>query len=525
MEELLLTASATELQALLESGNLTSVQLVKACLNRIAKYDRSGPTLRAIVSTPPEEYILSVAERLDKERAVGKVRGTLHGIPIIVKDSINTDPSLGMPTTLGSYAFEKSQPKGNSVVVQTLLDKGFIILGKASLTFSPISSPPPAFANDLINNFRGDNLTSGWSALNGQTQSAYVQGGVKHREMRLGHTAPGGSSSGSAVGVSAGYSPISIGTEADGSLVTPASRAALYGMKPTVGSTPMDGIFVISTTFDDVGAMAKSVDDLAILIGYVQEKGAGNNGASPDYRAVFQRDWSGLRLGFVDPDKWWLPSGLVTPVEEVHTQIKASYEAAMERIQSSGGEVIYPVELVHPKENGIGKAMDTIFDYEPRGVVAKYLETRDDPNMKSLEDIANFNIEHADLELPEDYPNQNAILDALHHKFKCTDYEAAKTTLQKEALENGVRRIMEENRLDAIIGPTDGPLASISAAIGGPIATMPAGVLNWHGRPFGLSVMTLPKHDGVLLKVMSAWEVTFPKRVLPPLLLEQDTNL
>ncbi|KAK4145836.1 amidase signature domain-containing protein [Dichotomopilus funicola] len=462
MEELLLTASATELQALLESGNLTSVQLVKACLNQIAKYDRLGPTLRAIVSTPPEEYIPSVAERLDKERAVGKVRGTLHGIPIIVKDSINTDPLLGMPTTLGSYAFEKSQPKGNSVVVQTVRDSVCRLSGLRNL-IAWVTTSHPAGRRSMVR------LNRRTSKVESSTERCIS---VTH--------------------------PISIGTEADGSLVTPASRAALYGMKPTVGSTPMDGIFVISTTFDTVGAMAKSVDDLAILIGYVQEKGAGNNGASPDYRAVFQRDWSGLRLGFVDPDKWWLPSGLVKPVEEVHTQIKASYEAAMERIRSSGGEVIYPVELVHPKENGIGKAMDTIFDYEPRGVVAKYLETRDDPNMKSLEDIANFNIEHADLELPEDYPNQNAILDALHHKFKCTDYEAAKTTLQKEALENGVRRIMEENRLDAIIGPTDGPLASISAAIGGPIATMPAGVLNWHGRPFGLSVMTLPKHDGVL---------------------------
>ncbi|KAK4150380.1 amidase signature domain-containing protein [Chaetomidium leptoderma] len=420
-------------------------------------------------------------------------RPHLFGLPIIrtILDSINTDPSLGMPTTLGSYAFEKSRPKSNSVVVQTLLDKGLIILGKASLT--------------ELGNFKGDNITSGWSALNGQTQSAYVQGGVKHREMRLGHTVPGlrvallRARPSEFLQVTAPY----LSEPKQTALSAPLqSRAALYDMKPTVGSTPMDGIFVISTTFDTVGAMAKSVDDLATL-----------------------RDWSGLRLGFVDPDKWWLPPGLVTPVEEVKTQIKASYEAAMKKIQSSGGEVIYPVELVHPKQNGIGKAMDTIFDYEPRGVVAKYLETRDDPNMKSLEDIANFNIEHADLELPEDYPNQNAILDALNHKFTRTDYEAAKATLQKEALENGVRRIMEEGRLDAIIGPTDGPLASISAAIGGPIATMPVGLLNLHGRPFGLSVITLPKHDGVLFKVMSAWEATFPKRALPPLLLKQDTNL
>ncbi|KAI0876849.1 amidase signature domain-containing protein [Hypoxylon argillaceum] len=512
MKELhLLTASAAELQALLRSGDITSVQLVKACLNQIEKYDRSGPTLRAIVSTPPLASLLSVADGLDKEREAGKVRGPLHGIPIIVKDSINTDPSLGMPTTLGSYAFEKSRPKSNAVVVETLLQKGLIILGKASLT--------------ELGNFKGDNITSGWSALNGQTQSAYIQGGVKHKEMRLGHTAPGGSSSGSAVGVSAGYSPISIGTEADGSLCTPASRAALYGMKPTVGSTPMSGIFVISTTFDTVGAMAKSVDDLATLIEYVQENAPGSSKARLDYRAVFQQDWSGLRLGFVDPDKWWLPPGLVAPIEEVNAQIKSSYETAMKKIQSSGGEVLYPVELVHPKENGIGKAMDIIFDYEPRGVVARYLKTRDNPSILTLDDIANFNIKHADLELPADYPNQNAILDAMNHNYTPANYEEAKATLQKEALQNGVQKIMEANKLDAIFGPTDGPLASISAAIGGPIASMPIGLLKLHGRPFGLSAITLPKHDSTLFKIMSAWEATFPKRTLPPLLLKQDTDL
>ncbi|KAI1120424.1 hypothetical protein F5Y10DRAFT_258363 [Nemania abortiva] len=113
----------------------------------------------------------------------------------------------------------------------------------------------------------------------------------------------------------------------------------------------------------------------------------------------------------------------------------------------------------------------------------------------------------------------------MSHSYTSADHEAAKVRLQKEALENGVQRIMEENKLDAIIGPTDGPLASISAAIGGPIATMPAGLLNLYGRPFGLSVIALPKHDSVLFRIMSAWEATFPNRVLPSLLLEKSTSL
>ncbi|KAK4221990.1 amidase signature domain-containing protein [Podospora fimiseda] len=120
MNELLLTATATELATLLKSGELTSVQLVKVCLDQIANCDRSGPTLRAIVSTPPEKDILAVADRLDRERAARKIRGPFHSIPIILRDFINTDPSLGMPTTLGSYAFENSRPKSNAVVVETV---------------------------------------------------------------------------------------------------------------------------------------------------------------------------------------------------------------------------------------------------------------------------------------------------------------------------------------------------------------------------------------------------------------------
>jgi len=383
-------------------------------------------------------------------------------------------------------------------------------LGKASLT--------------ELGNFKGDNITSGWSAFGGQTQTAYVKGGVKYKEMRLGHSAPGGSSSGSAVGVSAGYSPLSVGTEADGSLCTPASRAALFGMKPTVGSTPMDGVMVISTSYDTLGAMAKTVGDLATMIEYIQEGSKHIEVPLGGYQSFFQNNWSGLRLGCVDPAKWFLPPGLVTPIEEVENQMKSAIEDALKQITANGGEVVYSIDLPHPVD--LWGMMGTVLNYEARSVVETYLSTRDDPAMNSLEDIINFNIEHADLELPEEYPNQNVLLKAANHNITSSEYNEAKSLLQKNALREGLEKVMKQNNLDAVIGPSDGPLASIAAMCGSPVATMPLGRLELNGRPFGLSVTALPKQDTALFRVMSAFEATFPGRILPPFVVESSkTNL
>jgi amidase len=478
-------------------------------LEQIAKYNQAGPVLRTIYAVAPDEHVLAVAEALDKERTEGRLRGPQHGIPVIVKDTINTGKELGMRTTLGSYAFEKSWPKRNAAVVDRLIARGLIILGKASCT--------------ELGNFKGDNLTSGWSALGGQTQSAYIEGGVKHREMRLGHSAPGGSSSGSAVGVSAGFSPLSIGTEADGSLVTPASRAALFGMKPTVGTTTMGGVFVISRTFDTLGGMAKTVEDLSHLIENIQDDEVKDGLPGGTYQSFLKKTWSPLRLGFVKPEEWFLPPSLVAPDEGAENQMKSAIEEAIVKIKALGAETVYPIELPHPGKAGIWPKMSVIFNYEAAGVIESYLTTRDDPTMKQIQDIVDFNLEHAELELPEDYPNQNLLLGPITANVTDLEYDEAKASIRRIAYE-GLLQAMNEHNLDAILGPSDGPLASIAAATGGPVATMPLGCLELNGRPFGLSVTSKPQNDGILFQVMSAFEATFPERVLPPLLVGLETS-
>lgn len=508
----LLKLSASELQSLMHNGELTSLQLVRLCLAQIQRNDRAGHNLRAMISLPSADAIEAEAKILDQERSQGKLRGPFHGLPIIVKDSINTDLRLDMGTTLGSYAFEKSMPKKSASVVEKLTKRGLIILGKANLT--------------ELGNFKGDNLTSGWSAFGGQTQSAYVRGGVKKREIRLGHSAPGGSSSGSAVGVSAGFSPLSIGTEADGSIVTPASRAAPYAMKPTVGSVAMDGIFVISRSFDVVGGMAKTVSDLAHLTEHTLDEDARSKLPVDGFESFLKTEWSGLRIGVLQTDDWTLPPALVEPNEGVHAQTRTTIAKFMEKVKSMGASVVFPVELTHPLKAGMFPKMSDVMNYEARSVIESYFSTRDDPKMKKVEDLIAFNEENAELELPKEYPNQKLLRGSVEHSITPGRYEELKTQLRRLALDS-LKKTLYEHELDAIVGPTDSPLNSIAASAGGPVTTVPLGFLDINGRAFGLSIVALPGQEQTLFRIMSAYEATYPPRALPPLLAgaESSTSL
>lgn len=275
-----LTATAEELRDLLQSGQTTSVAIAEAHLAQIEKHNKTGLCLRAIISTAPKDKILTRAAELDRERSNGNVRSTLHGIPIILKDVVVTSKALGMPTTCGAVAFENSYGKKNAAVVDRLIESGLIILGKASMT---------EFCG-----LKATCMTAGWSAVNGLTQSAYIAGGFREDDLFMGRSGPGGSSSGSAVGVSAGFSPLSIGTETSGSLCMPANRAGLYSMKASRGIS-MDGIFALSRDFDGLGGMAKSPEDLAMLMDLL-------NGTRA--RGVQSLEWDQVSIGFVDPLVW-----------------------------------------------------------------------------------------------------------------------------------------------------------------------------------------------------------------------------
>ncbi|KAL2279473.1 hypothetical protein FJTKL_13367 [Diaporthe vaccinii] len=319
-----LTSDIKTLEALLRNGQTTSRCLVEAYLAQIEKHD---DYLHAMIQTTSRELLFESADSLDKGRKAGRQCGPLYGIPIIVKDTLATHPSLGLGTTAGSLSLVGSKPRKNSKVVEMLLASGAIILGKANLS--------------EFSNSRGSMMPSGWSAVGGQTQSAYVRGGLDPDDTKDGHSSTSGSSSGSAVAVSAGYAPVSIGIETDGSLIVPAGRAALYTIKPTIGLVPQAGIVPISSHFDSAGPMTKSVYDLAILLDAISEKDSGFS-----FTSSLTGSWSDISVGTLDPLKWMFPVSSIEPVpmasEQICEDTTNAYEVVKGKAKSFTANVPLP---------------------------------------------------------------------------------------------------------------------------------------------------------------------------------------
>ena len=495
----LLEMNATQLQKLLSTQTSTSVTLVKLLLAQISRHDRTGLRLNAMIS-------VAKAAKLDEEREHGHFRGPLHGIPIIVKDAINTHSDLGLGTTVGSYALADSRPAKSATVVERLIEQGVIIIGKSNL-------------NEFCN-FKGDATANGWSAVGGQTISAYVEGGVKRDDGPMGHSNPCGSSTGSAVGVSAGYSPITLGTETDGSLVQPAGRAALYALKPTVGAVNTEGIWTLSKTFDVVGAMAKSVADVAIVTECLLKDSARQSLPKDGFASFLTGSFKNLRIGFLSPEEWHFPAKMQKQVKSATEQIRDTYMDAIKRIEEAGAHVQYPVSIPTVSELSIdGKdAISTVIYHEYGDNIKEYLAALDYSKVHNLEDIIEFNINYAAKELPEESPGQSRLLKASRDPPSAQAAERAKAHCRATAREKGVARAFQEQNLDLLAMPMDSPIPSISAAAGYPLATMPLGTLDFNGRPFGLALMGKPGREDLMIRFMSAFERVFPKREVPLLL-------
>ena len=290
------TATAIQLQHLFVSRDLTSVEVIETYLEQIEKHNTNGLKLRALISVAPKESVLAIAKRLDDEREHGRVRGLLHGLPVIVKDAIMTGPELGMDTIAGSAVFAGTKTKKNAAVIDQLINNGLIILGKSNLT---------EFCG-----LKDKARTPGWSAKGGQTLSAYRRADLDEKSQPT----CGGSSAGSGVGVSAGFVPLSLGTDTAGSNVYPASVAGLYGLNPTTGSVSSDGVFRLSRAFDSVGAMAKTPADLALLVECMLTSEARQDFQNQRENKRSSSDWSDVSIAFsemtwghVDTDKWTTP--------------------------------------------------------------------------------------------------------------------------------------------------------------------------------------------------------------------------
>ncbi|KAI0061127.1 amidase signature enzyme [Artomyces pyxidatus] len=488
-------ASIAELQDGLTKGHFTSVDLAKAYLARIDEVNNKGPALHAVIETNPN--ILRQAAALDAERAQGS-RGPLHGIPILLKDNIATDHSEGMETTAGSLALIGAIPPRAAHVVSRLQSAGALLLGKANLS---------EWAN-----FRGT-VPQGFSARGGQTTCPYLP-----------LASPSGSSGGSAVASAIGLAAATLGSETDGSIVSPGSRNNIVGLKPTVGWASRAGVIPIARAQDTVGPMARCVADVAVLMGAIAGRDERDEATLlqpeevPDFVGLLAEDGlRGVRLG--------VPRSLVAGDE----YMVAAFEEAVEVVKRLGAVVIDPAEFPDPEamRNAKEKEMLVLYTEFKVGVEEYIAELTSVPTgVKTLADLIQFNIDHADKELaPPHYTSQSRFLTCQE-----TSPDAAYLTALSESQELGRRRgidaVLEEYGLDAILLPTDGKSSpgcatSTPAAIAGyPIVTVPLGfqpdsrvadaatpiIKDGPGLPFGLAFVGTAWSDAQLLRYAYAFE-------------------
>ncbi|KAI1173817.1 amidase signature enzyme [Nemania sp. FL0916] len=447
-----LKVTSTELQKLLSNGAVRSVELVDIYLRQIERENHHGLKLNAMISTTPRDILDKIAESLDIERQKGVVRGPLHGIPITVKDNIMTGPDFCLPTTVGSFALEKAFATSNAPIVNLILKEN----------------------EQEMTGWKGFGITTGWSALGGQTQNPYVVGGFKSSDKLLGHSAPAGSSSGSAAGVAAGFSPIALATETDGSIVQPSNRAALYGMKATVGSISTKGTAPWSPFTDSIGGMAKSPQDLAALF-----------------------------IGVVDPNLWSFSPVICDPDPVLIQQQREELEAAIAKIQKDGARIKRPVPLTSMDELILdgADALEQIWNHDFNTAWKEYLQDFNNIDIKSIS-----------------YPGQQLLEESID-KTKIIShekYQEVTERIRKTAGAGGIEKTLIQHDLDVILGPMDGRIPTIAAAAGYPVGTMPLGYSKSNGRPFGVCIIAGENQEQKILRAMSAWEVSLEERRPPP---------
>ena len=475
--------SAVALAAALADGTLSAERLVRDCLARIAAIDKAGPRINSVLELNPEA--IAVAKALDAERKSGRARGALHGLPVLVKDNIATADR--MSTSAGSLALDGVRAPRDAHVVKRLRDAGAVILGKTNLS---------EWAN-----IRSTRSTSGWSARGGLTRNPYAL----DRDTS-------GSSSGTAAAIAAGLAPLGVGTETDGSIVSPSSICGLVGLKPTVGRMSRDGIVPIAHTQDTPGPMTRTVADAALLYAVMSGRDAADaaTSAPPSDRAASavvrlpEGALRGARLG--------VARAFFTGFDEVDGLI----EQAIVVLKRLGAEIVDPVDLAQPSYND---AELRVLLYEMKADLPKYLAAfAPGASVKTLADVIAFNRAHREREMPwfgQELFEKAEALGGLDSK----EYLDALAECRKGARDNGIDRVLQAHRLDALVAPTGGPAwlidpvngdhygASFStpAAVAGyPHLTVPAGLVR--GLPIGLSFVGPAWSEERLLAFGDAYE-------------------
>ena len=487
----------TQIQQGYKEGKFTIKDVVQAYLDRIEEMDKNGPALHSIILVNPDA--LSIATALDKEmKQPGKAKGALFGIPVVLKDNIDTHDK--MPCTAGSRALMNSYPLQDSYVAKQLRAAGAVIIAKSNLS---------EWAN-----FRGQLSTSGWSGLGGLTKNPYVLS-----------RNPCGSSSGSAVAVSANLTVIAIGTETDGSIVCPSQTNGIVGIKPTVGLISRGGVIPISSTQDTPGPMGRTVRDVAICLGAMVGVDSADvkTQDSPghyyrDYTTFLKKDGlKGKRLGLFKA-----PYGINYKVDTLMNR-------AVAYLKSQGAEIIELQEITNAKTD---KNENVIMLYEYKeGLNSYFRSLGPKATIKSIDDLIAFNKADS-IELR--YFNQHYLEQARDKDdLNSLEYKQALDSLMKGSRKEGIDKVMNANKLDAIIAPTGSPAwksdltngdsfqigtSSPAAQAGYPDITVPMGFID--ELPVGISFFGRAWSEPVLLEIAYSYEQGTKFRKVPGFLKE-----
>ena len=477
-------ATIDELQRTMSSGKETAHSLARKYLDRIDEIDKHGPAINSVIETNPDA--LAIAGELDRERKAGRSRGRLHGIPVLIKDNIDTHDR--MMTTAGSLALAGSIPPQDSFVARKLRDAGAVIIGKTNLS---------EWAN-----FRSSHSTSGWSGRGGQTKNPYVL-----------DRNPCGSSSGTGAAIAANLATMGVGTETDGSVVCPSNANSLVGIKPTVGLISRTGIVPISHSQDTAGPMCRTVTDATLLLSAL---------TGIDSRDEATKASGGKFL--VDYTKSLDPDGLKGARIGVHRKAFGFNDAVdklmtdcIDIIKRHGATVVDPADI--PTQGKFDDSELEVLLYEFKADLNSYLASLGPrAPVKSLKEIIDFNEQYRDREMP--WFGQD-IMTKAQAKGPLTEkaYRDALAKNHRLSRKEGIDFVMDKNKLDALIAPTGGPpwptdwvngdhfaggYSTASAVAGYPHVTVPAGYL--FGLPVGLSFFGRAWSEATLIKFAYAFE-------------------